>query len=402
LELWTLSLLAISLIGVGLGVLWCVRQRRHWFAQIETLSVESAAVRVELERHCDQMRFLCDFAQQFNGKMSLNEGIDYTIETLWQLQFVDSVAIVLGEDELGPFHYMGIRGIDNPIAIVGQECPLPLWGTLAHALVHRPEAGDLDCLIVDDIQAAGRPLPEEFPWLPGQGALLVIPLRGQDRTIGAAILHSGRKDAFRDGCQQRFLYTLVNYLSRALHETRIREQAQRWERQLVSLQLLTRTMTGVDSVESMLDVLCAESSDLFGAVAVHLFLQSAPTTRSPHLPLCHYSGPHLCKQEEQFVRSPDLARLLSWVMEAEQPLFVDPQAAIQSPDVLYYRENGHAVLVPIFGPQETANGVLLLVARGDARPFDENDLVVIRTIANSASVAIGNHRFNEVARPTPA
>ena len=399
-ELWILGLFAILLVIGALGV-WFVRGRKRQNAQTQTLAEESAALRAELDASQSQMRSLVDFARQFNEEMSFSESISFTLETLWRLPEIDSVAIVLGEHELGPFHYAGIRGIADPFAVVGKECALPLWGTLAHAIVHRPQAGETDCLAIHDILAEGKPLPAEFSWLPAQGSLLVIPLRGRGTTLGAVILYSKHTQAFQDANRERFLYALVSHVSRSLHEARTYEQSLRWVGQLVSLQLLTRTLTGIDSVESILRVLREEATDMFGTVAVHLFLQATEMAIPGQSRLGLHSGPHISEREERFVRSPALQQLLAWVTEAEQPLFVDPQVAFGSPSDLYYQESGHGVLVTIFGTAETAAGVLLLVAPEEARPFDENDLIVIRTIANAASVTIGSRRFGMMAQPTP-
>jgi hypothetical protein len=161
-------------------------------------------------------------------------------------------------------------------------------------------------------------------------------------------------------------------------------------------------MADVDSVESMLHVLWEESTDMFGTVAVHLFLQSTPYAGDALPTFSHNPGPAIDQEEERFVRSPDLHRLLHWVIDADQPLFIDPQKAIQTPDVHYYQESGHSVLVPIPGSLEIAGGVLLLLAPSSARPFDETDLVVIRTIANSASATISNRNLAKVPALIPA
>lgn len=399
-ELWTVGLLPVMLTVVALGI-WYTRDRKAQENRIHTLSRTSDTLRTELAVNRRQMGFLCDFAQQFSGEMSFNEAINIGLGGLWQLPEIDAVAVVLGEDELGPFHYVGLRGIDDPFAYVGRECPLPLWGTLAHAFVHQPALDGLDDhLIIDDIAAEGKPLPDEFPWLPQKGSLLVVPLRGRGGTIGAVMLYGSQTSVFQNKNRQQFLYTLVSYMARALLETRIHEQSARWVRHLVSLQLLTRTMTGVDSVERILRILCDEASDMFGPVTVHLFLHAPGSLESEYTTFCHYTSQQPHQVEDSFVRSPDLQMLLSWVIEADQPLFVDPQAKMQSADAFYYRESGHGVLVPIFVSPGAAGGVLLLLASGTARPFDESDLIVIRTIANSASVAIGNPRLGTFSPPT--
>ena len=139
---------------------------------------------------------------------------------------------------------------------------------------------------------------------------------------------------------------------------------------------------------------------MFGAVC--LFLQMAEYAGGGRSTFSHHLGPKISQQEERFARSPELQRLLLWVLEADQPLFVDPQKAIQTCYDHYYQKNGHSVLVPIPGSIGAAGGVLLLLGSPTIRPFDENDLIVIRTIANSASVAIGNCNLDRSPGLIPA
>lgn len=399
-EFWSIVWFGIALIAGGMYIQ--LRRGHQVLAkEMQTLAAEFSQLEAEQESHRAQMSFLCDFAQQFNGNLSSAESTNIALETLWQLPEVDIAAILLGEGELGPFHYMGVRGIDNPLAVLGQLCPLPLWGVLAYALVHQPEDGELDCVAIDDIQAENRPQAEEFSWLPGQGSLLIIPLRGRGNTMGAAVLYARQPDAFRSVERKLLLYAMVSYISRSFHESRTQDQSLRWARQLVSLQLLTRTMSSAKNIESVHKILCEECKDLFGTVAVHLFLRTAESVQEGATALTLFAGPHISQEEEEFVQSPHLRQLLAWVMEAEQPLFIDPRASLLRPDDLYYQESGHGVLVPILETEEQSGGVLLLVTPAKARPFDENDLIVIRTIANSASVAIGNRRLTGVAQPIP-
>lgn len=399
-EFWSTFWFGIALIGGGLYL----RLRRGHQALIQkdqALTTEFRLLETQHSQSNAQMGFLCDFAQQFNGDVSSAESINIALETLCQLPEIHIVGILLGENELGPFHYAGIRGVDNPPGYVGQTCPLPLWGVLAHALVHQPEIGELDCMAIDDIDAEKRPQQEEFSWLPAQGSLLIIPLRGRGNTIGAVVLYARQPGTFRSLDYRQRLYALVGYISRSVHETRMYDQSLRWARHLVSLQLLTRTMSGVKSIEDIQKVLHEECKDLFGTVAVHLFLRTPGEELGNRSSLNLFAGPHISQREEEFVHSPHLRQLLAWVMEAEQPLFIEPEASLLRPDDLYYHESGHSVLAPILETEEQAGGVLLLVTPTTARSFDENDLIVIRTIANSVSVAIGNRRFSDLHRAIP-
>lgn len=399
-EFWSIIWFGIALIAGGMYI----QLRRGHLAlaqKMQALAAEFSQLEAEYSSSRAQMSFLCDFAQQFNGDISSTVGNNIALETLWQLPEVDIAAILQGDNELGPFHYMSIRGIDNPLGYIGHICPLPLWGVLAYALVHHPEAGELDCMVIDDIKAENRPQTEEFPWLPGGGSLLIIPLRGRGNTMGAAILYARQPGAFRPMERRFLLYAMVSYISRSLHETRTHDQSLRWARHLVSLQSLTRTISSAKDIESVHNILCEECKDLFGTVAVHIFLRTAERTPENAIGFSLLAGPHISQGEEEFVHSPHLRQLLLWVIEAEQPLFIDPKASLLQADDLYYQENGHGVLVPILESEDLSGGVLLLVTPTEARPFDENDLIVIRTIANSASLVIGNHQPS-IPRPIPA
>ncbi|MBX3051437.1 MAG: GAF domain-containing protein [Caldilineaceae bacterium] len=392
----------ITAVILGGFILWVRRERRVFIRQIAELTSEINDLQTKQKIDNERLVSLCDVAGQFVGDFGLEESLTTGLEAIWQLPAIDAVAILLGENELGPFHYKGIRGVDNPFAFIDQQCPLPLWGVLAHALVHRPKPGDLDCLAINDIRAEGVPLPEEFPWLPPQGSLLVNPLRGRGKTIGAVILYSKKENAFQDLGQRRFLFSLVSYVSRALHESRTYDQSMRWVRHLVSLQSLTRSLHRADSLRTVQAALWEEARDLFGPIAVHFYLPTDKPAPSDPAGLTLFAGPHISPQEEAFTRSPHLHQLLAWVLEAEQPLFVKPQASFLQPGDLYYQESGRGVLVPILETDEQAGGVLLFALPEEARPFDENDLIVIRTIANSASVVIGSRRWGASPQSTPA
>lgn len=392
-------MIVLAASGYALLRLW--RDRRTLQEQVSTVEERLEQVQAQQTLSNNQLGMLCDVAHQFSDLTSSSESVNIALDTLWQLPQVDAVAIVLGENELGPFHYVGIRGVDAPFDHLGNECPLPLWGALAQALVHRPGNGELDHLVIHDIRAENKPTPEEFPWLPTTGSLVLIPLRGRSRTIGAVILHAGQPRAFSSLNDQRLLYALSGFVSRSLFECRTHDQYMRFARHLISLQTLTRTMTEADTTESIQRTLYDEFNDLFGEIAVHLFLrnQSAlPQTSNFDL----YAGPHISPNEEQFVRSPHLHQLLAWVIEAEQPLFVEPQASVLGPGDLYYTESGHGVLVPILETRGQAGGVLLLVTPDESEPFNEEDLIVIRTVANSASVAIGRGQPKSVSPSTPS
>lgn len=355
---------------------------------------------------------LCDAAEQFRGELSLHETINLTLDTLWRTEEIDQVAVVLGDHELGPFRYAGLRGIPHAQAFLDQECPLPLWGVLAQAVVHRPQESELDCLIIDDIAEEERPRPDEFPWMEHQGSMMILPLRSRQDTQGALVLASRRSHIFRAANLRRFIYALAAIASRSLREARTRAQLQHQMRCLLGLQLLTRKLTGARTINQTLQAAQAETSDLFGPT--HLYLLSLddsngllPTGAAQRrLPGRHgrpdillFAPDRLPKNQDSLLWDPGLVEVMYWVLQADQPVFLDPTTELTSPQDLYYRDDGRAVLAPIeHNAQEISHHAVLFCAPERQDAFDEDDLIVIRTIANCLGLAVNAHP-NEAAKP---
>jgi outer membrane murein-binding lipoprotein Lpp len=117
-EFWSVVWFGIALIAGGMYI-QLRRGHQALAKEMQTLAAEFSQLEAKQNNYRTQMSFLCDFAQQFNGDISSTESTNIALETLWQLPEVDIAAILLGESELGPFHYMGVRGIDNPLEVVG-------------------------------------------------------------------------------------------------------------------------------------------------------------------------------------------------------------------------------------------------------------------------------------------
>jgi GAF domain-containing protein len=350
----------------------------------------------------EHLQMLYDVSAQLNQQLPLNDVIRVAVESIWQAAEIDFVAIILGEDELGPFRYAGVRGIDDPLSVLEHECNVPLWGLLAQALVNRPTQGEPDYLIVQDIAAEGRPRPEEFPWKVESGCFMVIPLRHGIKTVGALLIGSRTPYYFSDSSLCYYLYALAGNTTRAIQERQSRLQSNRWLKQLISLQAFTRSITRIQGIDAILAALKSELEDLFGDVTLRIFLRPAekeiPTSTGSMveanvsgklIPLQLLGPDPIGVDEHHFLLSLPMMELIRWVMEAEQPLFFEPSTSLADASDLYYRSSGRGILVPV----GEGLGVMIVSAPNRATPFDESDMIVMRTIANSAAIAIDNPRF---------
>lgn len=356
---------------------------------------EMETLRHQLAERSRHLHVLYQVTEQLNQESDLAGVIGVTLESLWRAVALDFVAVVLGDDELGPFHYAGVRGVEDPLSVLGQECELPLWGTLAHALVHHPPNGEPDYLVVHDIEAEARPAPREFPWDAEKGSMMIIPMRQSGRTVGAFLLGSRHCHHFAPEPSRHFVYAIAGTAARAIQEAQTRRQSVRWLKQLVSLQSFTHTITRTSDLNTIVNVLYSELTDLFGEADVRVFLnRSASIQRAQsdsrlvdERRLYLYTPEPILGVEAEQMAPDDLPALVHWVMEAEQPLFFEPTSHPDDITDFYYRSSGRGLMVPI--GEEKPNGVIYLSAPERATPFEEGDLIVVRTISNSIAIALG-------------
>jgi GAF domain-containing protein len=358
-------------------------------------AAEVVTVLRELRRSLDQVNFLYNTSRRLEQNLALREVLTLLVDILWQQQH-KFVAVLLGETELGPYVYYEMRGVVDPLRFLGKPCPLPLWGELAHALVRRLDPDEPDYLIIDDIAPSGRPKPQEFPWLERSGSLMIVPLRKDHVAMGALMLGRREPHGFTDPDLCAELVEIAGMAAMALYNAQVRHELQERADQLVGLQLFTRSLPISGSVNDLLRSTTVGIADLLGGVEVFLIIARRHLLGTPdceHLP--QFMGPQwrdLCVIGSRPQSGPDvlpnsLYRLVMWTIEAGQPLFFNPQQEIGAPEDLYYNEAGRALLVPVSSSEDSL-GAIFAITRERPRHFDENDMVVARTMANIAAAVI--------------
>lgn len=354
-----------------------------------------AAVR-EVQRNIDRLLFLYACTSHFASQLSLSEAITRLMDTLWQRDQFAFAALVLGESELGPYYYQELRGVIDTRRYHKKQCPLPLWGELAHALVRRLDPEEPDYLIIDDIAAAGRPTPEEFPWMPHNGSLIILPLRKENVAIGALILGRPMIDGFAELEPRLELVEFAAIAARTVVGAQLQEELHERAGQLVGLQLFTRSIATPDSFHGLLASVIEGINELMGAASI-LFAFHRALVSPPLLQLLQETpgartyqnliGIGIVASDEPLVLFAKLYRLLLWTLDAGQPLFFDPALPIESPEDLYYNEAGRALTVPIM-IGDSPLGVLYIEAPPSLPGYDEGDMVVLRTATNAIAIAL--------------
>ena len=127
-----------------------------------------------LQQQMIQMNLLYSINDLHGTRVSKDRVIETALEAIWQKNPLRFAVVVLGESELGPYSYQKLRGVPEAWQYLNQKCPFPLWGVLARALLPRLDPNEADYLVINNVAAAKRPLPEEFPWMPLDGSLMII------------------------------------------------------------------------------------------------------------------------------------------------------------------------------------------------------------------------------------
>jgi GAF domain-containing protein len=289
-----------------------------------------------------------------------------------------------------------MRGVVDPLRFLGKQCPLPLWGELAHALVRRLDPDEPDYVVIPDLANSSRPRPQEFPWLEREGSMMILPLRKDHIAMGALILGRRTVDGFSDSESCTELVEIAGAAAMALYNAQVRHELQERADQLVGLQLFTRSLPIAGPLLDLLVATAMGIAELLVNTEVYVMLlrkhcSDAPIpSGAPHI--VHLPWSDLCIVGSRAQPSADLLhtalyRLINWTIEAGQALFFNPHQDYSAPEDLYYNEAGQALLVPL-SSGEDALGVIYAVSRDAERHFDESDMVVTRTMANVAAALI--------------
>lgn len=136
---------------------------------------------------------------------------------------------------------------------------------------------------------------------------------------------------------------------------------------------MTREITQLDSHRSVVDFLQRKIPLIIGQVSVDGYLHT------------EFKNSVAFFLESKF--SPQIIQLFEWTMNSGQPIFYEPENIEANPDHTYYMDSGSAFVAPIIGSHQTF-GVIQIKSLDKTRWFDEGDMLVARTVANSAALAL--------------
>jgi GAF domain-containing protein len=172
---------------------------------------------------------------------------------------------------------------------------------------------------------------------------------------------------------------LARIASHSIETAHLYAAGVRAQEQLVTLQSISRLAASARDVDEVLPVVLRETAEIMGDSQVWLWLAGEGGGR-----LQSWAPP---KGESAW--TPVHQAALEYVLRAGQPIFYDPRIPVPPTPILLDR--GAAMCAPVEGQSEPI-GALVVVNRQPNREFTEEDMIVLRTVANAAAAALRSVR----------
>ena len=325
-----------------------------------------------LREQAQEASYLFQASAELGRSLDLDESARTAAEAIYGIGGLSYVVVMLGRGELGPYTCRAVWGLPNDVAMqmIGRHYAAPLWGVMARALVSRQP------LTIDDVVAQNRPRPGEFDWDVG-ASMLLFPISGADEVSGLILVGAEQPGHFSAGRSGDMVFTLARIASHSILNAQLYQSARRFQEHLVTLQMISCVVASARDAEALWDVVLREAMELLDGEPAWLFLQDASNSRGR---LHSRPAPAAVAQWNSVHQE-----AIAWVLRAGQPLFYDPEHPLAPSPILIH--TGPAICVPLEVDEETI-GVLIVVSRARQRPFMEDDMIVLRTLANSAAVAL--------------
>jgi len=324
-----------------------------------------------LREQARQSTYLFEASAELGRTLDLEESAETAAEAIFGLGDISYVVILTGRNELGPFTAAAVRGLPPEVAaqVHGHEYPVPLSGVMARALVGRQP------VVIEDVAAQSRPRSDEFNWDTSSGSMLLYPVCSASGPFALLIVGSGQAGALARGRLGDLVFALASIASHSIQNAQLYGEAIRSQEQMVTLQAISRLVTSTARIEDVLDVVTREAADIIGDSQAWLYLKEAETTDGRlHGRPRGTEGWGAVHQDA-----------VSWVMRAGQPIFFNPALPLVASPILVH--SGPAMCVPLEAESETL-GAMMVASRKAQRAFVEDDMIVLRTLANAAAAAL--------------
>jgi GAF domain-containing protein/CheY-like chemotaxis protein/HPt (histidine-containing phosphotransfer) domain-containing protein len=222
---------------------------------------------------------------------------------------------------------------------------------------------------------------------------LGVPLRSEDRTIGAMVVQSYRADRLHAQPDLDLLVFVGRHVASALERTRLIDETRQRSAELALVNDVQRGLAERLEMQAMYDLVGDRIQEIFDAQVVDIgILQDG---------LVHF--PYTIEKGMRFHDDPvELIGFRRITIETREPVVVNEDLerrsnAVGQPLVISGEQPRSAIFVPlVVGDQAT--GVISLQNIDREHAFDDADVRLLTTLAGSLSVALENARLFEETR----
>jgi GAF domain-containing protein len=407
------TLLAVPLLRLGqpIGVLFLARKTVEPFTdkQIELVSTfaDQAVIAIEnvrlfeevqtrtreLSQSVEELRALGEVSQAVNSTVDLETVLNTIVAKATQLSSTEAGAIYVFDQGVQEFHLRATYGMDDAIISEIKDRHIHIGDTVVGEAVQRRMP-----IQISDIQNDPNPAVFDVIVRAGFRALLIVPLLGADRTVGALVVRRKQPGEFLKHTVD-LLQTFAAQSVLAIQNARLFDEVQAKSRDLSealtyqtgSGNILSVIASSPTDVEPVLKAIVESACELCDAVDAIVLLKDGDGLRvSAHHGPIPVDYERLTLSRKWVAGQAFLDRKpvhVHDILSAEGDRFPDTRQRTA-------RTGTRSILsVPLLREGKSIGTVVL--RRTEVHPFSDKQIALLQTFADQAVIAIGNVRMFE-------
>ena len=348
------------------------------------MAVDSARLFQTERRRAEQSRVIAEVGHRITSILDIDEVLVQVVHLLQSAFDYDHVGIALIEDDEAVYKVGAGPWWENPESEF-KPTRLAVGGEGLTGWV----AASGETLLVPDVSKEPRYVSMDGSNTQSE---LTVPIRLKEQVIGVLDVQSEQLNAFDDS-DISVVQSLANQAAIAIDNARLFHAEQRRAEQFRVMSEVGQRMTSILDVDHLLTEIVSLIRDAFGYYLVDIALIEGDD-------LIVRAGVGDRFRDVEF-RPPRLKvegeGIMAWVARNGKPLL----AANASQDARYLAlPDGLETQSELAVPLKTKTAIIGVLDVQSDRPhaFDSSDLVVLRSLADQAAVAIENARLYEQAR----
>ncbi len=347
----------------------------------------------ELSQSVEELRALGEVSQAVNSTVDLETVLNTIVAKATQLSGTEAGAIYVFDQTVQEFHLRATYGMDGAIIREIKDRRIHIGDTLVGEAVQQRIP-----IQIPDIQDDPNPLVPDVIVRAGFRALLIVPLLGADRTVGALVVRRKQPGEFLKHTVD-LLQTFAAQSVLAIQNARLFDEVQAKSRDLSealtyqtgSSNILSVIASSPTDVEPVLKAIVESACELCDAVDAIVLLKDGDGLRvSAHHGPIPVDYERLTLSRKWVAGQAFLDRKpvhVHDILSAEGDQFPDTRQRTA-------RTGTRSILsVPLLREGKSIGTVVL--RRTEVHPFSDKQIALLQTFADQAVIAIGNVRMFE-------